>query len=59
MIAARKGYRLYDGYIPKRMTVLKTLSQNPFQRRGGLCDLTITLYGKRRFRLRGIPRGER
>lgn len=59
MISARKGYRLYGAYIPKRMAVLKTLSQNPFQRRAGLCDLTITLYGKRRFRLRGIPRENR
>lgn len=59
MISARRGYRLYAGYIPKRMATLKTLSQNPFQRRAGLCDITVTLYGKRRFRLRGIPRGER
>ena len=58
-ITARNGYRLYGGYIPKRMTVLETVSQNPFQSRSGLCDRTVTLYGKRKFRLRNIPRGER
>lgn len=55
-ISARKGYRLYEGYIPKRAAVLETISQNPFQRRSGLCDRTVTLYGKRKFRLRNITR---
>lgn len=57
-ISARRGFRLYCGYIPKHMAVLGTLSQNPFQRRSGLCDLRITLYGKRRFRLRGVINGQ-
>lgn len=56
MISARKGNRLYSGYIPKRAAVLEAVSQNPFQRRSGLCDHTVTLYGKRKFRLRNIAR---
>lgn len=56
VISARKGNRLYGGYIPKRASVLESVSQNPFQRRSGLCDRTVTLYGKRKFRLRNITR---
>lgn len=56
VISARKGNRLYGGYIPKRAAVLEAVSQNPFQRRSGLCDHTVTLYGKRKFRLRNVVR---
>ncbi len=55
-IHARKGNRLYGCHIPKRAAVLETISQNPFQRRSGLCDRTVTLYGKRKIRLRNIAR---
>ena len=55
-ISARKGNRLYGGYIPKHEAVLEAVSQNPFQRRSGLCDHTVTLYGKREFRLRNVVR---
>lgn len=55
-ITARKGSRLYTGYAPQRAVVSDAVKQNPFQRRSGLCDYSVKLYGKRQFHLRNIPR---
>lgn len=54
-IAFRRGARLYTAAVPDRKVTMLTTGRNIFQRFSGMCDITLSVAGKKRFRLRNIP----
>lgn len=54
-IAFRRGARLYTAAIPDRKMVMLTTGRNLFQRFSGMCDITLSIAGRKKFRLRNIP----
>jgi uncharacterized membrane protein YdbT with pleckstrin-like domain len=54
-IAARRGTRLYVSTVPCAKITSFSVSQNPFQRRSGLSNVTIFRFGKGKSHLRAVP----
>lgn len=57
-ISSRKGLRLYNSVFPHENIRMETRSQSLFQLKSGLCDVRLAAVGKRRFKVRQIPKSE-
>lgn len=58
VIAFRRGSRLYTAAVPAEKVKITDIGRNIFQRFSGMCDLSLSITGGSRFRLRNIPQKE-
>lgn len=54
-LAFRRGARLYTAVFPDRKVVMTITGRNIFQRFSGMCDMTLAVTGRKRYRLRNVP----
>ncbi len=54
-LAFRRGARLYTAVFPDRKVVMTITGRNIFQRFSGMCDITLAVAGRKRYRLRNVP----
>ncbi len=54
-LAFRRGARLYTAVIPDRKAVYTVTGRNIFQRFSGMCDITVSCAGRKRYKLRNVP----
>lgn len=57
-ISFRSGARLYAAVVPDDRAAYFITRQNIFQRFSGMCDIAAVCAGKKRFKLRNIPKNE-
>lgn len=57
-VSARKGLRLYNSVFPRESIRMEKRSQSLFQRKSGLCNIKISMLGKRKFAARQIFKRE-
>lgn len=58
VISSRRHARLYTAFFRSSAAVSREVLQNPFSRRGGLCDVTVYARGSRRMRFRLAERAQ-
>lgn len=54
-LAFRRGARLYTAVIPDVKIPMKKIGRNIFQKFSGMCDITLAVAGRRRYKLRNVP----
>lgn len=54
-LAFRRGARIYTAVIPDVKIPMKTIGRNIFQKFSGMCDITLAVAGRRRYKLRNVP----
>lgn len=54
-LSFRRGARLYTAVIPDEKAPLYILGRNLFQKFSGMCDITLAVAGRKRFKLRNVP----
>lgn len=57
-VSGRKGLRLYNSIFAKGNIRMETRSQSLFQRKPGLCNIKISISGKRKFAARQLIKSE-
>lgn len=54
-LAFRRGARIYTAVIPDVKIPMKKIGRNIFQKFSGMCDITLAVAGRRRYKLRNVP----
>ena len=54
-LSFRRGARLYTAVIPDEKAPMYILGRNLFQKFSGMCDITLAVAGRKRFKLRNVP----
>lgn len=54
-LSFRRGARLYTAVIPDGKAPMYVLGRNLFQRFSGMCDITLAVAGRKRYKLRNVP----
>ena len=54
-LSFRRGARLYTAVIPDSKAAMYILGRNVFQRFSGMCDITLAVAGRKRYKLRNVP----
>lgn len=57
-LSFRRGARLYTAVIPDEKAPMYILGRNLFQKFSGMCDITLAVAGRKRYKLRNVPHSE-
>ncbi|MGN1339436.1 MAG: PH domain-containing protein [Oscillospiraceae bacterium] len=57
-LSFRRGARLYTAVIPDEKAPMYVLGRNIFQKFSGMCDITLAVAGRKRFKLRNVPHSD-